>query len=126
MEDAKDKTLEYLLDLNGIRYVVDEALGLWVKFETRKIKKMFNKSSNIRYSLSLHDRFNKRIMGFDNAHPIKFGAKRNVAPKRVLDHWHCNAEDKGRPYCYENAAKLLEDFWNEVDKKIKLLKKVKK
>jgi D-alanine-D-alanine ligase-like ATP-grasp enzyme len=47
MEDVKDKTLEHLLDLNGVRYVVDDTLGLWVKFETRKIKKMFNKSSNI-------------------------------------------------------------------------------
>jgi len=126
MCDVKDKTLEHLLDLNGVRYVVDDALGLWVKFEIRKIKKIINKSSNIRYSLSLHDRFNKRIMGFDNAHAIEFGEKRNVAPKRVFDHWHRDIEDKGRPYLYKNAAKLLEDFWNEVDKKIELLKKVKK
>jgi hypothetical protein len=65
-------------------------------------------------------------MGFDNAHAVEFGKKINVAPKLAFDHWHCNAEDRGRPYCYVNAAKLLEDFWKEVDKKIKLLKKVKK
>ena len=126
MTNRKDKTLEHLLDLNGVRYVVDDSLGLWVKFEIRKVKPTGDKSCNIRYSLSLHDSYNTRIMGFDNAHVIEFGGKRNVAPKKALDHWHCNAEDKGRPYFYENAAKLLADFWSEVDKKIKLLKEVRK
>jgi hypothetical protein len=126
MFNKKDKSLEHLLDLNGVRYVIDDALGLWVKFEVKKVKMTNGRSHNIRYSLSLHDSSNARIMGFDNAHAIKFGGKRNVASKRTLDHWHCDEGDKGRPYLYENAAKLLEDFWCEVDKKIKLLKEVRK
>ena len=28
-----DKTLENLLDLDGIKMVIDEKLGLWLKFE---------------------------------------------------------------------------------------------
>ena len=32
MDDIKDKMLEHLLDLDGVRYVVDDALGLWVKW----------------------------------------------------------------------------------------------
>ncbi|KPJ67155.1 MAG: hypothetical protein AMJ43_05745 [Coxiella sp. DG_40] len=126
MFNKEDKTLEHLLDLNGVRYVVDDALGLWVKFEVKRVRMISNRSHNIRYSLSLHDSSNIRILGFDNAHAIKFGGKSNVPSKRVLDHWHCNDKDRGRPYLYENAAKLLEDFWREVDKKIKLLKKGEK
>lgn len=118
-----DKTLEHLLDLDGICYVIDDVLGLWVKFEIKEIRMPKNKFyHNIRYSLSLHDSFNTRIMGFDNAHAVEFGGKRNVAPKKTWDHWHCNEKDKGQPYFYENAAKLLKDFWREVDKKIELLK----
>jgi len=72
-------------------------------------------------SLSLHDRTNKRIMGFDNAHAIEYGRKRNVAAKRTYDHWHSHELDQGKPYIYKNAAKLLENFWKEVDKKINVL-----
>jgi hypothetical protein len=31
-----DHTLENLLELNGERIIIDEALGLWVKFEVIK------------------------------------------------------------------------------------------
>jgi len=36
MSNIKDKTLEHLLELNGVRYVVDDELGLWVKFAAKK------------------------------------------------------------------------------------------
>jgi hypothetical protein len=32
-----DKTIENLLDLDGVRYVIDEQSGLWVKFEVKKL-----------------------------------------------------------------------------------------
>ena len=104
----QDKTIENLLELNGVKYIVDEHLGLWVKFEVKLVKPSHDRPHGIRYSLSLHDRFNKRIMGFDNAHA--------VTSKRVYDHWHRNEFDNGRPYDYKNAGQLLEDFWKEVDK----------
>jgi hypothetical protein len=116
-----DKSLEYLLELNGIRYVIDETLGLWVKFEARVIPPTLDRPHGVKYSLSLHDRFNKRIMGFDNAHPIEYGGKSNVAPKRTYYHWHRNENDIGRPYYYENAGKLIEDFWTEVEQVLKKL-----
>ena len=85
MDRRKDRTLEHLLDLDGVRYVVDDSLGLWVKFEARKVPRE-NRSHGVRYSLNLHDRTNQRIMGFDNAHAIKCGGKLHVAPKRTYDH----------------------------------------
>ena len=111
-----DKTIENLLDLDGIRYVIDERLGLWVKFEIQEVTATKDRPHGIRYSLTLHDRSNKRIMGLDNAHAIEHSEKRTVAPKRTYDHWHRDITDKGQPYNYTNAGKLIEDFWKEVSK----------
>lgn len=69
------------------------------------------------------DRSNQRIMGFDNAHAIECGGKRNVSKQRIYDHWHKTSKDPGHPYIYKNAGELIEDFWVEVDK---ILKEVKK
>ena len=120
-----DTTLENLLDLDGIKMVIDEKLGLWVKFEA-SVTSLSIRSNGIRYSLSLHDQHGRRIIGFDNAHEIEYGAKRMVAPKRTFDHWHFNENDEGRPYHYVNAGKLMEDFWLEVEKRLTLLKEDEK
>lgn len=115
----QDESITNLLDLDGVRYVIDEKLGLWVKFEAKKVEPNTDRPHGIKYSFTLHDRTNKRIMGFDNAHVIEYGGKRNVAPKKTYDHWHRNGNDEGRPYEYVNGGKLLTDFWKEVEKKIK-------
>lgn len=120
-----DKTLENLLDLDGIKMVIDEKLGLWVKFEV-SVTSLSVRSNGVRYSLSLHNKLGHRIIGFDNAHEIEYGAKRMVAPKRTFDHWHFDELDEGRPYAYVNAGKLMEDFWVEVEKRLALLKEDKK
>jgi hypothetical protein len=117
-----DKSLENLLELDGIRYVIDETLGFWVKFEAKSISPTEERPHGIRYSLSLHDRFNKRIMGFDNAHAIEYGGKRKVSPKRTHYHWHKDENDQGSPYDYQNAGQLLEDFWIQVEWVIKKLR----
>ena len=113
----RDIGIENLLDLDGARFVIDEFLGLWVKFEVKRTHKTFNRPHGIRYSLSLHNRKNIRIMGFDNAHAIEYGNK--ILP---YDHWHRSSSDEGRLYYYENAIKLLEDFWYEVERIVKKLK----
>lgn len=75
----EDQTIETLLLLDGTRYVIDEILGLWVKFEAKKVSPTTDRPHGIRYSLTLHDRTNERIIGFDNAHAIEYGGKQNVA-----------------------------------------------
>jgi hypothetical protein len=42
----------------------------------------------VKYSLSLHDRNNARILGFDNAHGIKPKRKKYGARKITWDHKH--------------------------------------
>ena len=96
--------------MDGVRYVIDDDLGLWVKFQVKTVSEDKRKQG-IRYALSLHDRQNTRIMGFDNAHLIRQG--------NIYDHWHADENDTGRPYHYQNAEKLLKDFWCAVDKKLK-------
>src|SRR4029079_5519690 len=90
------------------RYVIDEAHGLWVKFEARKIRQTTDRPHGIKYSLTLHDRKNERMMGFDNAH--------SVDEDNTFDHWHSDKTDTGRQYKYVNTGKLMEDFWRAVDK----------
>jgi len=114
-----DRTLDNLLALDGEHFVINESLGLWVKFE---VIETTAREQGIKYSLSLHDKSNMRIMGFDNSHEIEYGAKKGVKAKRTFDHWHYDSFDKGRPYEYVNAVKLLEDFWIEVDKRVEMLK----
>ena len=116
-----NNTLSSLLDLNGERFIVDESLGVWVKFEARKVPLSIRKTG-VRYSLTLHNKQGKRILGFDNAHEIEYGSKNMVAPKRTFEHWHYDAKDTGTPYKFVNAGKLLEDFWIEVDKRLNMLK----
>jgi hypothetical protein len=38
--------------LDGDRIIIDESLGLWVKFD---VKRVSTRPQGIRYSLSLHD-----------------------------------------------------------------------
>ncbi len=122
----EDKTIENLLDLDGIRYVIDEKLGLWVKFEAKKVSVTTDRPHGIKYSLTLHDRSNKRIMGFDNSHAIEYSGKKNVTSKRTHDHWHRDGSDGGRPYEYVSAVKLIKDFWKEVSKRQKQLEEIDK
>lgn len=116
----RDKAgLEELLYLDGT--VISQTNGCWVKFEAKATKKKTaGRPHGIRYSLTLHTRNGKRILGYDNAHPIqekkgKYAAIRHSA----YDHKHLHAEDKGQPYHFSNAQQLMMDFWKDVDKTLK-------
>ena len=62
--------IETLLDLDGV--IIEQAGGCWTKFEVRQIAQPTEERPHaIRYSLTLHDRYGERIMGFDNAHAVK-------------------------------------------------------
>lgn len=45
--------------------------GYWTKFEVRNVKATSQIPHGIKYSLTLHDNNNRRILGYDNAHAIK-------------------------------------------------------
>lgn len=75
----KNNNIQNLLDLNGEKLFIDEKLGLWVKFEAQET---FARESGVKYSLTLHDKSGERILGFDNAHQIEYGAKIKSLQKR--------------------------------------------
>ena len=65
----KDASLGILLDLDGEIFPMNN--GYWTKFETSRITPTQQIPHGIRYSLTLHDRNNTRVLGFDNAHAFK-------------------------------------------------------
>jgi hypothetical protein len=105
--------IDFLLDLDGV--IIGQQGGYWTKFEVKLIKSMERRNHNIRYSLTLHDREGKRIIGFDNAHPVK-AKRKGVKEKYTYDHWHRYENDHGIPYEFISAHQLLKDFWMAVDK----------
>jgi len=77
----------------------------------------------ISYCLTLHDRSGERLLGFDNAHPIKIQKPgRFTGWKNVYDHKHSHPNDKGTPYTFESAEQLVRDFFTEVDRILKAKK----
>ncbi|WP_035242243.1 toxin-antitoxin system TumE family protein [Desulfobacter vibrioformis] len=105
-------SLDTLLDLDGEIFPMDN--GYWVKFTAKQIHPDQHAPHGIRYSMSLHDRHNTRIIGFDNAHAVKSNRKKGFAGRIVTwDHQH--NLDKVEPYTFDTSGQLLEDFWAAVD-----------
>ena len=119
---SRDKGLDYLLDLDGEILAQDD--GHWVKIEARQLKHPTKECPHrIRYSLTLHNRYGERVIGFDNAHLIKTRKRGRYKGRSVFyDHKHMNPEDKGTPYVFETAEQLILDFFGEVDKYLKAQK----
>lgn len=111
-----DKTnysdIETLLLLDGEIFPMSN--GYWTKFEVRKVSPSEQIPHGIRYSMTLHDRDNRRIIGYDNAHAVKPKRKKYGANRVVWDHKHQN--NFVEAYEFESAGQLLEDFWNNVNK----------
>ena len=106
-----DEVLETLLLLDGEIFPMDN--GFWTKFEVYRVEPNEHIPHGIKYSLTLHDKSNTRILGFDNAHAHKPKKKRWGAQKITWDHKH-RKEDVS-PYEFESASQLLEDFWLAVE-----------
>ena len=109
-----DIGLEVLLSLDGTEYT--EENGYWYKIEASKVEPTKERPHGIRYNLTLHDNYNQRILGFDNAHAVK-AQKHGYYTGTIVsyDHMHRSIKDKGVPYEFENAQQLLNNFLNEVN-----------
>ncbi|MEX3957073.1 DUF6516 family protein [Trinickia sp. EG282A] len=111
--NLRDPSLDTLLYLDGERFVVDSGGKCWVKFEVRQCAVSAERPQGLRYSLTLHDEAGCRLLGFDNAHPIREGSGPGARTRVEYDHTHRGP--KVRFYPYKDAAKLLADFWVEVE-----------
>jgi hypothetical protein len=118
----EDQVIETLLDLHD--QIIDQGDGYWVKIEAWVVVVSADFPHGIRYSLTLHEPYGKRILGYDNAHAVKPPKKFKYAGVRLpYDHKHRHISDKGVPYAFKDAHQLLSDFFVEVDR---VLKKVRK
>ena len=116
--NSPDIGLDTLLDLDGS--ILEQEGGYWIKIEARRIPTSDLAQHVIRYSLTLHDKYGTRVLGYDNAHAVKPPKKFKFAGQRLpYDHRHRTSNDKGVPYAFESADRLLEDFFAEVDRAIK-------
>ena len=114
----KDPGIATLVELHD--QIIDQDNGYWIKIEAWQVAVSQDIPHGIRYSLTLHEPYGKRILGYDNAHAVKPPKKFKYAGTRLpYDHKHRHASDKGVPYEFRDAHQLLADFFNEVDRVLK-------
>ena len=114
----EDAELQTLLDLDGRIYWPNSRY--WVKFEAKRVEATEKIPHGIKYSLTLHDYNNTRIIGFDNAHAVKKeGKRRKKYVGRIVTWDHIHKNEKTTNYEFESAGQLLSDFWKAVDTFIK-------
>jgi len=115
LDMERDAAIDALLDLNGS--ILDQGDGYWIKLEAWRVEASDKIPHGIRYSLTLHEPYGNRILGYDNAHAVKLPKKFKYAGRILaFDHKHRHASDKGAPYEFKNAQQLLEDFFADVDR----------
>jgi hypothetical protein len=111
----EDHGITTLLDLHD--QILDQGGGYWIKIEAWVVAVSANTPHGIRYSLTLHEPYGNRILGYDNAHAVKPPKKFKYAGTRLpYDHKHRHASDHGVPYAFKDAHQLLSDFFAEVDR----------
>lgn len=103
--------LEFLLNMDGMVHFYENKY--WYKIEAKLVEPSTERPHGVKYSLTFHDKHNRRIFGFDNAHfPESTG--RYKARFVTYDHLHKDAEDKGTPYDFISTYKLVEDFFAKI------------
>jgi hypothetical protein len=114
----QDSGLDDLIALDGVVLVVDPIGNYWVKFVVTRVAPSDERPHGISYSLTLHAADGERIVGFDNAHAVNIGSGPSRRMSSTHDHRHCYGSTT-KPYKYQGASELLQDFWNEVDAVLK-------
>ncbi|MDE2581867.1 MAG: hypothetical protein KGL52_09550 [Rhodospirillales bacterium] len=112
MTPPHDPSLDTLLDLDGQVLVVDPDGGHWVRFVVTRIAVSPEKPHGLDDEFTLHGPEGERLVGFDNAHPVR-------RQKRGDPQDHRHRLKTIRSYEYQDAATLLADFWTEVDAVLK-------
>jgi hypothetical protein len=104
----RDHGLESLLAFDGHVHHLEG--GYWLKFEIGRMQETRARPHGLSYGT--------RLIGFDNAHGLP---RRTPYSRRreSHDHWHRGARDPGRPYDFTDAATLIDDFFDEVERVLK-------
>lgn len=117
-----DPVIDTLLGLDGA--ILDQEDGYWIKIDAWRAPVSTAVSHGIRYALTLHEPYGRRILGYDNAHAIKAPKKFKYAGRILaFDHRHRHVADQGVPYEFTDAQQLISDFFADVDR---ILQEVKR
>lgn len=110
-----DDGFEALRDYDGCEFVFD--CGYVARFRFRRTEDRVTDAwpHPYRYSLTLHDARNKRVLGFDNAHAVAASGPVRKRRHRAADHWHAGPGDAGQAYRFESPQALLGDFMKAVE-----------
>lgn len=126
-DEPVDPGIENLLYMDGDAYEADAELEYSVHFEVKRAEVTEGRAHGIKYSLTLHDKHGARLLGFDNAHEIEDKLRGRFSKHRKISKWDHEHKFKDiaviKPYGYQSAGQLLEDFWAAVDSAIELDKK---
>jgi hypothetical protein len=118
----RDPAIDTLLDLHDS--VLDQGGGYWIKIEAWRVGVSSQVPHGIRYSLTLHEPYGKRVLGYDNAHAVKPPKKFKYAGRILAyDHKHRHGSDQGMPYEFKEAQQLMNDFFADVDHVLQEVKK---
>lgn len=119
----RDVAVDTLLDLDGS--ILDQGSGYWIKLEAWRVPVSDQIPHGVRYSLTLHEPYGNRILGYDNAHAVRPPKKFKYAGRILaFDHKHRHASDKGVPYEFKDAQQLLVDFFADVDRALLEVRKL--
>ena len=113
----RDPGADVLLDFDGQVFVVDAKGQYWVRFSVNQVASTPERPHGLNYSLTLHGPGGHRLIGFDNAHPVRESRGPGGKSRGPLDHRH--RMGTVRPCRFKDAATLLVHFWTEVDKLLK-------
>lgn len=114
---TEGEELDWLFELNGASF---EDAGYIVEFKVERTRATPERPHGVSYALVLRPSGGgEPWLRFDNAHAVDRPGGRHVRRGRTHDHWHRDESDPGRPYAFTTAAQLLEDFWAQVDRKLK-------
>ena len=114
--DRGNPTLRVLLEMDG--NIHEQGGGYYIKVVAKEVPPDATRPDGISYSLTLlHNPSGKRVLGYDNAHPVKTAS--GPAGKGKKSQHHIHRGNRVHPYDFENAEKLLEDFFVDVDKILK-------
>ncbi len=113
-KDAPEHPLEFLLAFDGYRHHYPE--GYYTKFEIARTEPTPERPHGLRYSFTLHGPDGARLVGFDNAHTVAPVGSRFKKRPAAADHWHRTENDPGRPYKFVSVEKLVDDFFDEIER----------
>jgi hypothetical protein len=114
IDRATDHGLEFLLAFDGRVHHLEK--GYWIKFGIKRIEATDERPHGLSYSFTLHAPDGTRLVGFDNAHGVALAGSKFKRRPATVDHWHRTEDDPGRPYAFKDAATLIDDFFDEVER----------